>query len=654
MLKELEDKYPEGSDLTLFNTFYQYPIYQDGKKISDDFLVLVYKDNTTGQKHHKIINKPTYTYYLMNDDQEIPNYNKLFIERDKVHPVEARFTDLEKSIAENTNNLDYWKQNIYSNNRYENKKLHTLPQVFFSDVDIQDHYRFKFAMTYKNEVVKLNKGFFDIEVDGKFAVGDFVQMGECEINCVSYLDEKSKKVHVFILRNHNNPLIEVFENEISSGFFGLKQIREFIKDAVGGEDNYNKYGLGEFTFDLLFYDHEIELIEDLFRTIHMCDPDFVEGWNSSGFDLEYIIARIQVLGYDPAEIMCDKNWNVKVVKNFVDERNKNEFAERGDYTFISGNPVFIDQMIQYASRRKSKIGSFASFKLDDIGLLEAGVQKLDYSHITDSVTELPWLDFKTFVLYNIMDTVVQKCIENKTQDLEYIFAKCLVNNTSYRKGHRQTIYLINRMASDWYKMGYIIGNNSNRNNPKPPKFLGALVHDPTHNNDYSRLKIGGRAIWICDNLQDYDYKALYPSITLEFNIAPNTQIGKIEIPDKVYENENQYCKSEEDAQKYSRSGEFIENMVTDNEIEFCKRWFHLAGFNELLKDADEYFANKMFSNMSYIEAMNSYGDKIESPLIPTSNKGIINPLVFGQYTGIIAPLQFNIPDEMKNLRERIE
>jgi hypothetical protein len=103
-----------------------------------------------------------------------------------------------------------------------------------------------------------------------------------------------------------------------------------------------------------------------------------------------------------------------------------------------------------------------------------------------------------------MDTVVQKCIENKTQDLEYIFAKCLVNNTSYRKGHRQTIYLINRMASDWYKMGYIIGNNSNRNNSKPPKFLGALVHDPTHNNDYSRLKIGGKAIWVCDNLQDYD------------------------------------------------------------------------------------------------------------------------------------------------------
>ena len=650
MLKELERKYPEGYDLTLLNTHYQYPVYQDGKKISDDFLILVYKDNITGEKHHEIINKPKYTYYIMNEDEEIPNYNKLFIERDKVHPIETNFIDLEKSIAEHTGNIEFWKQNIYGRNKAENKKLHTLPQVFFSDVDIQDHYRFKFAMTYKNDVIKLNKGFFDIEVDGKFAAGDFVQMGECEINCVSYLDERSRKIYTFILKNENNPLIAEFENEISDGKFGLKEIRAFIKDAVGGEDNYNKYYLGEFTYELLFYDYEIELIEDLFRVIHMCDADFVEGWNSSGFDLEYIIARIQVLGYDPAEIMCNKEWDVKVVKNFVDERNKSNFAERGDYTFISGNPVFMDQMIQYASRRKSKEGSYYSFKLDDIGLYETGIQKLDYSHITDSVLELPWLNFKVFVLYNIMDTIVQKCIENKTQDLEYIFAKCIVNNTSYRKGHRQTIYLINRMASDWYKQGYIIGNNTNKSNPTPPKFLGALVHDPLHNNDYSRLKINGRAIWICDNLQDYDYKSLYPSITLEFNIAPNTQIGKIEISEKVYENENMY---NVDPEKYSRAGEFIENLVTDNEIEFCKRWFHLAGFNELLEDANEYFESRMLGSMNYINAINSYGDIIETPLIPTDNNGVINPLIFGQYSGVITPLQFKIPDKMKELRERI-
>jgi hypothetical protein len=183
-----------------------------------------------------------------------------------------------------------------------------------------------------------------------------------------------------------------------------------------------------------------------------------------------------------------------------------------------------------------------------------------------------------------MDVVVQHCIEWKTNDLEYIYSKCLINNTIYRKGHRQTVYLINRMASEWYKDGYIIGNNVNKWNEKPDKYAGALVLNPTHVSDYPKRKIDGRSILIVDNLFDFDYSALYPSITLENNIASNTQIGKVVINDKVYDNEN--CYNDE---HYTRGGEFIENLVTDNSISFCHRWLHLANFKEMLEDIDEYY-----------------------------------------------------------------
>ena len=612
LLKELEVEYPEGSDLTIYNTYYNYPVYQEGKKICDDFIILVYKDNENNQKKYKIIKKPDYTYYIAKNRGEV-DYSRLFIERDKVIEKTVPFTDLEKSIAEVTGNMDFYKTNITNRNKSENRKLHTDPDIFFSDANIEDHYRFRFAQTYTNNITKLNKGFFDIEVDGKFAKGEFVEMGECEINCVSYHDERTDMIYTFILRNPNNPLIDIFEKEIESGQFGYSQIHDFVVEKVGGKKLAKKYNLLNTKFSLQFYDTEIELIKDLFLTIHKTSPDFVLGWNSGDFDLNYIIERVKALGYDPAEILCDPTWPIKVVKNYVDIRNKNELAERGDYTFISGLPVFIDQMIQYASRRKSKIGSYKSFKLDDIGLLEAGVRKLDYHHITNSVVELPWLDFKTFVLYNIMDVVVQKCIEIKTNDIEYIFSKCVVNNTVYRKGHRQTVYLINRMANDWYKLGYIIGNNINRWNEKPPKFLGALVGDPLHTNDYSKLKIDGRPIWICDNLQDYDYKSLYPSIMLEFNIAPNTQVGKIEIPNKVYKYENLYGIEDE---KYSRGGEFIENMVTDNIIEFCNRWFNLADYQEFLEDIDDFYSKYGFGKFSNLRKA-GFG---ESPILPVTDK----------------------------------
>ena len=620
LLPELENQYPEGSDLTIMNSYYQYPSYDDGKKVSDDYMFLTYKDNNTGKKGYKIIPRPNYTYYKIKENEKIPNYNMLFIPREKVEAHTVEYGNLLKDIAEQTGNMDYYKMNLANRNKQANNELHTLPEIFFSDVNIEDHYRFKFANTYSNDIRKLNKGFFDIEVDGKWAKGDFVELGECAVNCVSFYDDGTDTVYVFVLRDERNPQIFDLEMEIKSGKFGWQEMHDFIIKSVGGEKQAKKYGLMETKFSVNFYDYEIELLRDLFGTMHRCSPDFIEGWNSSAFDLAYIIERIKVLGYDPADIMCDQSWPIKIVKNYVDQKNINELAERGDYTFISGLPVFIDQMIQYASRRKSKIGSFKSFKLDDIGEKEAKVKKLDYHHITDKVTELPWLDFKTFFLYNIMDVIVQKCIETKTQDLEYIFSKCVVNNTAYKKGHRQTIYLINRMAADWYKMGYIIGTNNNRNNPKPPKYLGAIVGDPLKTNSYSKMNIDGRTIWVCEHLTDYDYKSLYPSIMSEFNIAPNTQIGRIEIPVKVYENENLY---NIEADKYSRGGEFIENLVTDNMIEYCHRWFHLANFEEILEDIDEFYNNLNLGRFSNLEAV------FNSPIVPTSS-GIQKPVQFDQ------------------------
>ena len=66
-----------------------------------------------------------------------------------------------------------------------------------------------------------------------------------------------------------------------------------------------------------FFDNEIELLSNFFGTVHSYGPDFIEGWNSSAFDLEYIITRIGNLGYDPADIMCDQSWEIKVVKNYA-------------------------------------------------------------------------------------------------------------------------------------------------------------------------------------------------------------------------------------------------------------------------------------------------------------------------------------------------
>ena len=509
MLEKLLSKYPAGSDITVMNMNYRYPHRDENGVKKPDTLTVVYKDNVTRKKGHITIKNPKYRFAVIENKDLYTNkdgeeYPLLFTSEDNVKMIEVPYQKVSKAIAEITHREAIYNDALAAGDRDTIKRLQLHPSIMNSDQDIEDHYRVEFAKLYTNNIEKLNKAYFDIEVDIKNIAGDFVQPGEAPINAISFLDEQHNKTHTFLLRQPENPLIAQMESLVKSGIINQKYIYDFIQDAVGGRKKMRQLELENLEFNLHWFDTEIELLVAFFQTVHKYNPDFIEGWNSGDFDLRYILARIEALGFKIEEVVCDYNWEEdKYVKHYVDERHKNEFAERGDYTFISGDTVWLDQMIQYCSRRKAKMGSMGSTSLDTIAELVAGIHKLDYSHITTDIGKLPYLDYITFVLYNIMDVICQKCIEFKTQDLEYIFSKCIINNTSYRKGHRQTVYLINRFTREWDKLGLIIGNNTNKGNEKPEKFAGALVGKPENTSNYSKIHVNGYPILVCDNLVDF-------------------------------------------------------------------------------------------------------------------------------------------------------
>ena len=119
------------------------------------------------------------------------------------------------------------------------------------------------------------------------------------------------------------------------------------------------------------------------------------------------------------------------------------------------------------------------------------------------------------------------------------------------------------------------------------------------------------------------FKSLYPSITIEFNIASNTQIGRIVIPDKVYEFENPYHYT---GNQYTRAGDFIDCLVTDNIIEYCKRWFNLAGVEDMIKDIDEFYIER--TNVSYSNFIKSgWNGQAEQVMKPVFN-AVETPIEF--------------------------
>ena len=568
--------YDEGANITLLNTIYHKPKKnQETGKYDTGSIDIIYKDLDTGEKKLQHIEDPEYTYYIAKDEYT-PSYNKLFIEKDKVIPVTCKYKDIKKDIAEKTGNLDWYYDNIRNGNYRENEKLFTIPKIFNADMNPEDYYRYLFDKMYKNVPFDPDILYFDIEVDGINQKGDFPELGECPVNACTLVHDGTKTVYTLLLNNPDNPLIDKFKKEPNL----TKQLKDFVRDKVGGWKQEKRYGLDEYNYKILFYDEEIQLIHDIFNVINTLKPDFALAWNIA-FDLPYLIERIKVLGYSPEEIICHPDFEVKEAWYYVDHR-ADKFEERGDYAQISSYTVYIDQLITFASRRKGQ-RKLPNFKLDYIGNIIAGVRKLDYSNITTNIAKLPYLNYYVFAFYNVMDVIVQKCIEHKVGDVNFLYNKCIMNNTRYAKAHRQTTYLANRGIKEFDKMGLVTGCNANKSNQKVG-FPGAYVADPKHVSDKPKIKINNRDIMVCRNLDDFDYKALYPSIIDENNISTDTMDGKILLPEQIDDHENRFNND-----YFDRAVWFVEDYVSGNRLDFCHRYFHMGTYEEVYDDIIEYF-----------------------------------------------------------------
>lgn len=578
-------EYPKGYPLSLLNTIYHYPRKDKYGKWQPGAIDLIIKDNNSGEKFLETVVDPMYEYYMLLDNVEVPNYNLEYAMKEDCKCVIVPYSQLQKDIAERLGKLNQFYENCRNGNRAANKTMcNYAPNILMSDMDIEDNIRFQFSHTYENNYTKPSKSYLDIEADVINCKGDFVELGECPINAVSFIDDQSLVIHSFLLRNDKNPLIAKFEEETKSPMLHMR-LKQFLINAVGGTEQAKKYKVDKMEVKFHFYDEkdEIVMLQHLFNYINNLKPDFVLAWNMA-FDIPYIIQRIINLGYNPKDILCHPDFRYKEVSYLIDERNQFNYEERNDFAKISSYSVYLDQMIHFASRRKGQ-SAIANYRLDYIGQITCGVKKLDYSHITKNLAELPYKDYETFVFYNIMDTIVQYCIEYKVNDINSAYNNVLLDNTRWSKIYRQTVYLKNRAAKSYYNYGMIIGNNVNQNTPKV-SFPGAFVADPKLNSDYSKKHINGRPVSIYDNLDDFDYKALYPSITSEFNMSKTTLIGHVNIPDKVYEFENRFHR---DDIKWKREAQFMDDLQSHNWIEFFNRWFHFAGYEEMYDDVIEYF-----------------------------------------------------------------
>lgn len=629
---KLFPEYKPGSNITILNTIYHSP-YRYNNEWINGAITLIAKDLDTNKKIVSTIENPKYEFYIC-PEEHLDDLGTEWVEvfpKDKLKLCECPYSKLNYYCADLLGSKTKYLELKAAPNSGDMvaKLIHGNNRLFRSNMNISDFYRYKFGQVYLNQPCQITKGYLDIEVDAAKGVADFPEHGDCPINAMTFIDHNAMVSYTFILEDRTNPQYYEFKHLIETDKQSLdNEIWKLIIQSMGGnQDKIKKYNLQNLKFVFLTYteEEEINMLVDFFTVINKSEVDFVMGWNLVKFDLPYIIDRTKVLGYEPASVICDPSFKRKTVDIRLDMVRKDNYHLRADAINISSKTTYVDQLLQFAGRRKSKIGSFPSFKLNTIASLVAGIHKLDYTHITRDLSKLPKLNYLLFIIYNIIDVINQICIEECEKDIDYMFALALETNTRYSKLYKPTISIYNE-ASKIYEneLGLICGNNINLiDTPTKVPYEGAYVSEPRMLGDYAKIRIGDTPIMVCDNVADEDFTAMYPSEAMNFNMSRSTMIGRINILQKIRPDEdylfqkavaiNEMGKVKDstyNAPKFNRSGSFVEDYQSHNWLIFGQRWLSLMSYRELMEYVQWYYSKYKQTYAPMMDSLNYWVDKI--------------------------------------------
>jgi DNA polymerase elongation subunit (family B) len=240
------------------------------------------------------------------------------------------------------------------------------------------------------------------------------------------------------------------------------------------------------------------------------DVDVLTGWNSTEFDIPYLINRIdRVLGSEATRRMC--LWNRKPTKRKYTKYKK----EKETYDLVGR--VHIDYLDLYKKHNQQELHSY---RLDYVGEIEVGENKIPYEGTLDTLYKK---EFGKFIEYNQQDTILLMKIDKKKKFIE-LANQIAHTNTVLLKTTKGSVALIEQaIINEAHNRGLIVPNRKDRDDDEIEDrsdsdeeeggAVGAYVADPKQ----------GLHRWIAC----CDINSLYPSCLRSLNMGPETLVGQI-------------------------------------------------------------------------------------------------------------------------------
>jgi len=229
-------------------------------------------------------------------------------------------------------------------------------------------------------------------------------------------------------------------------------------------------------------------------------PDILSGWNSEFFDLPYIINRItRILGEDETKRLSPVGYIRPIVFT-------GKFGREQVHWHIEGVSCvdYLDIYKRFCPVLRE------SYKLDAIGELELGENKVDYGDT--NLTSLADDNWDLFVEYNIQDVNLLVRLEEKLQYLELLRMISYAGLTTF-EGALGSLSVITGLCAIRARHRNLRIPTFNKGRTSDEQNAGAYVGEP---------KKGFQ-----EHVVSFDANSLYPNVMITLNLSPETKVGVI-------------------------------------------------------------------------------------------------------------------------------
>lgn len=371
--------------------------------------------------------------------------------------------------------------------RYETDR-HGKPKYKIFEADINPVFRC-LSTNYKNaDAPKLNLGFFDIET------------GFCQKRGFAPASDPFNPITA----------ISIYMSHVE------KCVALVLKPKTYSHEDA-QYICNKFE-DTFLFDDEAELLKTFLHIIE--DVDLLSGWNSSLFDIPYMVNRItRVIGGDYARKLC--LWDQKPRQRMIPRYGK----EHESFDLVGRCHLDYLELYQKHNPQQQQ-----SYKLDSIGEIEVGENKVPYEGTLDDLYNK---DFPKFIEYSRQDVMLLVKIDKVKQFIELANQIAHVNSVLLKTTMGSVTLVEQAIINEMHDMNLVVPcRKAQVEDNFVPSLKNADDDDEELDDEDAKGPVVGAyvakpKVGIHTHVGCIDLNSLYPSAIRALNISPETIVGQL-------------------------------------------------------------------------------------------------------------------------------